>query len=166
MNWLSKALSFIASPVSGGVSILSEGLGMVKDGLVEKRNIKRRRFEHSAQLETAIQASRIKRAESGDLHAADLDKLSIADRGWKDDWLLFLTTMPLTVMFFEPLLVAIFSETYVAGQAVEAVHAGFDALREAPEYYWYALGLIYIDTFGFRRMLRIAIEKYLAKKFP
>ncbi|BDU37153.1 hypothetical protein [Vibrio nigripulchritudo] len=31
--------------------------------------------------------------------------------------------------------------------------------------YWYVLAMIYIDTFGFRRMLRVGFEHWLDKRF-
>ena len=44
---------------------------------------------------------------------------------------------------------------------VQYVDAGFLALNNVPEYYWYALGMIYIDTFGLRGILRVTFEHWL-----
>ncbi|MEJ2764841.1 hypothetical protein VV869_12865 [Photobacterium sp. MCCC 1A19761] len=43
---------------------------------------------------------------------------------------------------------------------VPYIDAGFAALNTVPEYYWYGLAMVYIDSFGFRRMLRQAIENW------
>jgi len=95
--------------------------------------------------------AKIARIRAGDDNAAELDKLSMASRGWKDEYLLLVTTWPIVASFIPPLV------PYVA--------AGFEALKTMPEYYWYILAGIYIDTFGFRRMLRVAVERWLENKF-
>lgn len=163
-----KFLGTIASPLTGSASIIGSLFSMGKDYLEDKREEKKSDKAHKAALKSKKQAHELSRDLNGDTQASNLDSISMSDRGYKDDWLLILTTMPLTIMFFEPVFILLASGwagTYVAGDAVAAVQVGFDALQEAPEYYWYALALIYIDTFGFRRMLRVAIEKYLVKKF-
>jgi len=101
--------------------------------------------------------AKIARIQSGDNNAAELDRLSIAQRGWKDDYLLLITTAPLVLLFIGPL--------FSVEGLTEAVKAGFVALESLPEYFWYALGIIYIDTFGFRRMVRVAVERWLDSKF-
>jgi len=93
----------------------------------------------------------IKRIENGDTHAATMDQLSVGERGWKDDYLLIIATIPL-LMAFSPALLPL-------------AIAGFAALDELPEWYmWVVLGL-FIDTFGFRRMIRVALEGWLSRKF-
>jgi len=98
----------------------------------------------------------ITRIESGDKSAAELDRLSIASRGWKDDYLLIITTLPVVCLFVDP-----FFPSY---NLAAGITEGFKALNLTPEYYWYALGIIYIDTFGFRRMVRVAVEHWLNGK--
>jgi len=100
---------------------------------------------------TAKHTAEIKRIADGDNNAAEADRLSIATRGWKDEYLLLITTIPLVLSFFPGMVVHI--------------EAGFAALANLTEYYWYALALIYIDTFGFRRMLRVAVERWVNYKF-
>lgn len=117
-------------------------------------------FERKHELKQAEHEAHIKRIAEGDAHASRLDEISISQRGWKDEYLLLLTTLPLVLLFAAPLL----QLTSVAGIQA-AVIAGFEALALTPEYYWYALAIIYIDTFGFRRMLRVAFEAFVRKKF-
>lgn len=108
-------------------------------------------------LQQAQVDSQIRRLESGDQAAIDLDQLSFQHRGLKDEYLLILTTMPLLLLFAAPLLeLAFLVEVYQAGDLSRAVFAGFGALDQAPEWYLVALLLVYVDTFGFRRLLREA----------
>ncbi|WP_240205904.1 hypothetical protein [Vibrio sp. CyArs1] len=95
--------------------------------------------------------AKIERIKKGDESASKLDEVSIKQRGWKDEYLLILTTIPLSLSFVP--------------DYASVVQMGFDALAKTPEYYWCALGMIYIDTFGFRRMVRVAFEHWLQKRF-
>lgn len=128
-------------------SLISSGVGYFKD----KQANKAKKQERADRVEETKVNAQIKRIENGDNNAAKLDELSIADRGWKDDYLLILTTAPILLAFIPEYSVY--------------VKDGFTALQDSvPEYYWYALAMIYIDTFGFRRMLRVAIEHWVSKK--
>lgn len=93
----------------------------------------------------------IKRIADGDANAARLDEVSIATRGYKDDYLLFLITVPVIMAFIPEL------RQYALD--------GFTALTELPEWYMWVLLGVYIDTFGFRRMLRVAMERWITKRF-
>lgn len=106
----------------------------------------------------SLELSRITRNEEA---SGNLDLESIRSRGWKDDYLLILTTLPLLVIFVEPLLMAF--NNYNSGSMTVAVFESFKVLETAPDYYWYVIAGIYIDTFGFRRMLRVAVENWLRR---
>lgn len=128
-------------------SLFTEGVGYFK----RKQEAKYKAQERDDKLEQAKIDARIKRLETGDETASKLDELSIKQRGWKDEYLLILTTIPLGMSFIP--------------DYAPVVQMGFIALEKTPEYYWYALGMIYIDTFGFRRMVRAAFEHWLQKRF-
>jgi len=106
---------------------------------------------------TAEHEATVKRITQGDNSAAELDRVSIVQRGWKDEYLLLITTAPLVLLFIAPIF-------GVAG-LTEAVTAGFESLKQTPEFYWWALAVVYIDTFGFRRMVRVAVEHWLRAKW-
>jgi len=140
----------------GWLSFIPKLFGLGADALNGWQDRKKIKLQHKTKIEEAQVAATIKRIESGDEHAAMLDKESIKQRGWKDDYLLILTTLPLVALFVGP---------FIGLDLQTKVEAGFTALAKTPEYYWYALGIIYIDTFGFRRMVRVAFEKWLTDKF-
>ncbi|PSB81798.1 hypothetical protein C5F61_01195 [Photobacterium damselae subsp. damselae] len=75
------------------------------------------------------------------------DDLSFLNRGLKDDLLV--------IAFYFPVLMLFIPQFH--NQAVE----GFKSLQVIPQYYYYGLVLILVDTFGFRVMLR----KYVERKF-
>jgi hypothetical protein len=107
-------------------------------------------MEH--EREVATTRARIDRIKQGDEQAAELDMLSLRTRGYKDDYLLFLATIPVIM-------------TFAGGEYAAQAAAGFAALSTLPEWYMWILLGIYIDTFGFRRMLRTAMEKWVQSKF-
>ena len=133
------------------MSVIATGLSFVCDYFKNRQQIKAKKQERQDRIDEAVTTAQAKRIEQGNASAAELDKISIKQRGWKDEYLLILTTLPVLFAFipdFAP---------YIA--------AGFEALANSvPEYYWYALGMIYIDTFGFRRMLRVAVEHWLSNR--
>lgn len=136
MSAFLSVLSLIVSPITKAVSKYQER--------------KDKKEERADAIKNAANLAQIKRIESGDNNATMLDKLSIETRGWKDEYLLILTTLPLFLSFVP--------------EYSHYVHQGFKVLESVPEYYWYALAMIYIDTFGFRRMLRVGLDHYLEKK--
>lgn len=118
-------------------------------------------MERGAQyrLQQARVESQIKRLESGDDAAIGLDRLSFQHRGIKDDYLLLVTTAPMLLLFIAPMVeLVLLDHTYKAGDLAIAVNKGFSALDAAPQWYLIALALVYVDTFGFRRILRSALE--------
>ncbi|MBU2714369.1 hypothetical protein [Zooshikella harenae] len=107
--------------------------------------------QHKAELKQAIHNKQLDEIQQGNISASELDSLSIQSRGWKDDFLLIVTVTPL-VLCFVP-------------EMAEHIKSGFEALNTSvPEWYMLALALVYIDTFGFRRILRNVLSNYLNTK--
>jgi hypothetical protein len=149
--------------ISAALEIVGKPLGEAVKGWSDRKTAK---VKLKSEIALKTTEAQIKRVVEGDGHAAGMDQGSLGQRGWKDDYLLILTTMPIVLLFVGPLWEMVFmAATYVKGDLTLAVLGGFTAMGTTPEYYWYALGMIYIDTFGFRRMLRVAIEGWAKKKF-
>ncbi|GAB3531925.1 hypothetical protein [Photobacterium alginatilyticum] len=128
-------------------TLVSGGIGLFR----QRQDRRAKEQERKDRISEAKTTSTIRRIEQGDTNAAKLDELSIAQRGWKDEYLLVITTVPL-VLSFVP-------------DYAQYVALGFEALNTIPEYYWYGLGMVYIDTFGFRRMVRVAVERWIEQRF-
>lgn len=111
------------------------------------KELKRTSETRVAEAKTEAQIARV---AQGDLAAAELDRIAVANRGWKDDALLVITMTPVVLTFVPE------TRAYAA--------QGFDAMATMPEYYWALIAVIYVDTFGLRRMLRVVLEKFIAKK--
>lgn len=146
-------LSFIPSLISG-----------VKEYVGKKQDLQKLKRNASIKIETAKVEAQIRRIESSDAADVKLDALSLEQTGWKDEYLLILTTLPLISIMISPYLdlaVAISSDDFVYqnGMLATAVGSGFDEMKKLPEYYWYALGGVYIHSLGMRRMFRQLLEK-------
>ncbi|MBN8035548.1 hypothetical protein J0J20_24205 [Vibrio vulnificus] len=61
------------------------------------------------------------------------------------------------LVVFIPLILSFFPDYAVT------VQAGFEALQNVPEYYWYVVAAVVIDTFGFRSMVRYLLEFFSFK---
>jgi hypothetical protein len=117
-------------------------------------------FQRNQEIKKVEHEAEIVRIRTEAEQAGKLDELSMGQRSWKDEYLLLITTAPLVLLFFSPLL-----DVSSVDEIQYAIRTGFSALEETPEYYWYALALIYVDTFGFRQMMRTGFQAWLNKKF-
>lgn len=106
-------------------------------------------FTRKQEIKQAQHEATLKEIAVESTQAGRLDEQSILQRGWKDEYLLLITTLPVVLLFGAPLF-AVDSPSEITA----AINAGFQALANTPDYYWYALALIYVDTFGFRQMVR------------
>ncbi|MCG9753219.1 hypothetical protein L1D54_22525 [Vibrio brasiliensis] len=102
------------------------------------------------EIAQAKHTAKVKRLANGEEKAADLDELSIKDRGWKDEFILLVVFVPLMLSFLP--------------DYAPTVAAGFEALQSIPDYYWYVVAAVVIDTLGMRAMLRYLLE-FFSHKF-
>lgn len=126
-------------------NLITGGLDAYKQHGINKANQLKRQDE----MEQAKHDSNVKRLQSGEEKAADLDMVSIKERGLKDEFIMLIVFIPLILSFFP--------------DYASTVKAGFEALQNVPEYYWYIVAAVVIDTFGFRSMVRYLLEFFSHK---
>ena len=108
--------------------------------------------KHKAELKQAVHKKQLDQISQGNMSASELDSISIQSRGWKDDFLLLVTIFPIIACFIP--------------EMGTHIRQGFEVLKASvPEWYMYALALVFIDTFGFRRILRSVLVQYLTNRF-
>ncbi|MGD8172609.1 hypothetical protein ACQEXU_13175 [Vibrio sp. TRT 21S02] len=129
----------IANLITGGI-----------DAYKQHGKNKAEALKRKDEIEQAKHQAKVKRLASGEEKAADLDELSIKDRGWKDEFILLAVFIPLVLSFFP--------------NYAPTVAAGFEALQAIPDYYWYVVAAVVIDTLGMRAMLRYLLE-FFSHKF-
>ncbi len=127
------------------ISLMTGGLTTLRQHNQNKANALKRKDELTAKQHD----KKLERLASGDEKAADLDALSIQERGYKDEFLMIL---------FAPLILCFFPDY------AQYVDAGFVALAKIPEPYWYVIGAIVVDVLGMRSMLRYLLE-FFSHKF-
>ena len=144
--------------------LITSGITAFTERSKQKANLKSMELSGEYRLKQAQIDSQVRRVEAGDNSAISLDQLSFQHRGWKDEYLLLFTTAPVLILFFAPLVdLILLSDSYQAGALSAAVIAGFTALNQTPDWYLVALGLVFVDTLGFRRLLRGFIENKLGQ---
>ncbi|PMM76262.1 hypothetical protein BCT47_16680 [Vibrio splendidus] len=126
-------------------NLITGGIDAYKQHGLNKANALKRQDE----LEQERHQAQVQRLKSGDDKAADLDRVSLKDRGLKDEFILLVVFVPLILSFIP--------------DYAEYVRDGFKALEFVPEYYWYMVGAVVIDTFGFRSMVRYLLEFFSFK---
>ena len=126
-------------------NLITGGIDAYKQHGINKANALKRQDE----IEQERHRAQVKRLQSGDEQAADLDRVSLKDRGLKDEFILLVVFVPLILSFIP--------------DYAEYVQEGFKALEFVPEYYWYIVGAVVIDTFGFRSMVRYLLEFFSFK---
>ena len=88
----------------------------------------------------AYQAAKTQRAEISEGRDAEWESQSIANSGWKDEWVLVVLSIPM-ILVFVPWTQA-------------TVMAGFEALATTPLWYRVLVATIYLATFGIRMWRR------------
>ncbi len=129
----------IANLITGGIDAYKQ------HGINKAAELKRK-----DEIEQAKHEAKVNRLAKGEEKAADLDELSIKDRGWKDEFILLVVFIPLLLSFLP--------------DYAQTVAAGFEALQAIPDYYWYVVAAVVIDTLGMRAMLRYLLE-FFSHKF-
>lgn len=127
-------------------NLITGGIDAYKQHGINKANQLKRKDEFEQEQHNA----KVKRLQSGDEKAADLDMVSIKERGLKDEFIMLIVFIPLILSFFP--------------DYASTVKAGFEALQNVPEYYWYIVAAVVIDTFGFRSTVRYLLE-FFSHKF-
>ena len=80
--------------------------------------------------------AKTQRASESEGRDADWEKASIANSGWKDEWVLILLSIPLVLVFIPPM------QPYVV--------SGFEALEGTPDWYRWLTVMIFAAIYGIR----------------
>ncbi|MCO7225748.1 hypothetical protein [Pleionea sp. CnH1-48] len=131
--------------------VLKMAVGPLTSWLTHKKEIKKIKTETQLAVLRAESQSKIRRAENQEAADINLDLVALKTRGWKDEYLLVIGTVPIILSFIPDMQIY--------------VKQGFEALKETPEWYWYLMAGLFIDTLGFRSLLRGIIDSTLQKRF-
>lgn len=136
LQWLASPITAIVNGVSGYMQ--------------NKQEIKAREQERKDRVQEAQTQANIRRIEAGERFDGDLDLYFIKNNGWKDDISFYIFLAP-AVLAFIP-------------QMVPHIEAGFNVLENMPIMYQVCLGMMLIAVWGYRRMLRPAIQAIMKRK--
>ena len=129
--------SIVTNLISSGVSYFSE-----------KNKIKAAITERKDELARLSLESKLEVIKRGDIADIEMDADSRNNAGWMDDVSFFVFLTPAVLAFYPP--------------ALPHIHAGFDALRAMPEWYQYALGMMLVSVWGYRKLVGPIIQSMAA----
>lgn len=72
----------------------------------------------------------------------DLEQAQASENSWKDEWLTLLVSIPLILAF-------------ISDDGREAVRQGFDALATMPDWYRWAVGIVFAASFGVKKAVTL-----------
>lgn len=150
------------SIVAALIGLVPTIISGIKEYVGKKQDLQKLERKAAVETKRAVLTAQIEQAKSLGVAQIELDKLSVEKTGWGDEWLLLLTTVPLGLnMIVSPLLdlYMLPPDAYVPGMLADAMNVGFQNLSNLPEYYWYALGAVYLHYLGMRRMFTAMIER-------
>ena len=139
-------------------------IGIGKSAL-EKRQARKQAKEDSKaridEAETEAKVNRIKSNTTWD-NKSDYATITQMDKTWKDEWITFIVMMPLAVASAVPFIRAFNNGNWEGLN--EYFSDSWNSLKELPEWYPYALFLVFIAGLGLRSLVRGMIEAYIQKK--
>ena len=120
--------------------IIATLTGQTVEAVLEYKNSKRQ-LEANIVLErlrgkAEYERAKTTRAENSEGRDHEWEKLSLANSGWKDEWVLIILSIPMILAFIP------FTVVYV--------QMGFAALAQTPLWYRISVMTIYFATFGIR----------------
>jgi hypothetical protein len=149
-------------------SIIADKLfGSVTDYFKVKQQHTQVLEQKKMELEVAKVTSEISMVEKQQDSDNSIDRITIADRGWKDDIITYVLISPFMVLLLNPLTALMFN--YDSLLVSSAMLQGFEALEKIPSPMWYGLLIVFSDVYGLRSFMRsvfTAIAERMMNKIP
>lgn len=152
LAWIAKAL----------IGFIPTAFSAVKEYVGKKQELQKLERNAQVEMKKAVLTAQIEQAKDMAVAQIELDKLSVEKTGYGDEWLLAITTAPMVLTLIVSPLLDLYMlppDAYVQGMLAAAMHTGFENLNSLPEYYWYAVGAVYMHYLGMRRMFTALIDK-------
>ena len=138
-------------------------IGIGKSAL-EKRQTRKQAAEDSKarikEAETEAKVNRIKSNTTAD-NNADLVTATQMDKTWKDEWITFIVMMPLAVASAVPFIRAFKNGNWEGLN--EYFAESWKSLNNLPEWYPFALFLVFVAGLGLRSLVRGFVDGYVSK---
>lgn len=138
----------LLSSVVDGVSDHFKGKQELKKAKIEAEKII---IQSEADTKKAIALSKINQAQNGQIIDANLDQIAMKQMAssWKDEFIMFI--------FYIPVILAFIPQTQ------KYALAGFEVMKQMPEWYQYSIIGILVVTFGMRGLLKNVLSHKITK---
>lgn len=120
------------------LSLLGNLFGIGKDALVGWNERKKVKLENELAIAKAHTEAKIERLKTSQEADIAWENLSISQAGWKDEWFTIILSIPAILCFVPG------ADTFVS--------AGFEALKNTPEWYQWAFMIAVGSAFGYRKI--------------
>lgn len=111
----------------------------------DKMKMKSLERQNKIEAKREIQKARLENIRQGKINEAEWNLASIRNSSWKDEWLVIILSIPLVGVFIPGM--------------VDYMLAGFEALKQTPEWYRYSVGLMIASSFGYQKAIDFRNKK-------
>lgn len=125
-------------------NILAPVIGPVADYFKEGQKIKAAVKERADELKSKALDTKLEGIRNAHESDIGMDNSARKLSGWMDDASFFVFLMPAVLAFYPP--------------ALAHIEAGFIALESMPLWYQYALGMMLVAVWGYRRLVTPIVE--------
>jgi uncharacterized membrane protein len=123
--------------VNGIVGAVKTLAAPVIDHFEHKRKLKEIEKEAQVEIKKARAKNAIHLAQKGQDHSHEWERKSLENSGWKDEYWTIILSVPMILCFIPGM------DQYIT--------AGFESLRQTPEWYRWAAGIAIGSAFGVRK---------------
>jgi len=132
------------------LSIIGDAITAVGGYFRDGQKIKAAVGERKDELKKINLTARIESAKAGVTHDMKMDESARANAGWMDDISFYVFLAPAILAFFPGM--------------VDHIENGFAVLQDMPDWYQYALGMMLVSVWGYRKLVSPIIQS-IAKAY-
>lgn len=136
-----------------GLGVITSTVSAVGKFFTNRQTIKAAEKERKDEIKSQELTAKIEKIKNGQLADIEMDTNARSNAGFMDDISFYLFLLPVPLAFIPSM--------------VPHITKGFEALEAMPEYYKYALGLMLVSVWGYRRLViplvEVIVKKWVSK---
>lgn len=146
------------------LGIIANVFGIGKEYLSNRAKTKQLKLEQEHAIIQAETSAVVDRIMSNTKADNEIDLITARNKRYtaKDDIITYLVLVPLLVAAINPFIFALVSGEWI--NLMEHTKESYSSLESLPEWYKYALMLVFVDTLGFRSLFRKIADRIIDKK--
>ncbi len=138
-----------------GLNLITGAISAVGSYFTEGQKIKAAQKERKDELKTKALDAKLEQIKNSTESDIKMDETSRSTAGIMDDISFYIFLSPLVLCFYPP--------------ALPHIEAGFAAIETMPLWWQYAIGLMLVSVWGYRRLIipiaEAVVKQWVGKKF-